>query len=99
MTVSPPEDSRPHTVLASMASAFVLLAAVFAIMGVADALDGRHDTRAGATLRAEDSDFFWKQVRTTFMFSGFTLLAAGGCFVASVALQSPSKPPASVDEG
>lgn len=73
-----------------MASAFVLLAAVFAIMGVADALDGRHSSRGGTTLRSEAPVFFWKQVRTTFMFSGFTLLAAGGFFIASVALRPPT---------
>lgn len=85
--MKPPRDAPPHRVLTSMAVGFVLLAAVFAFMGGADALDGRFDSKAGPSLRSDDAVFFWKQVRTTFLFSGISLLTAGGCFAASVVLR------------
>lgn len=89
--MSSPEDLRPHKVMATMAVGFLLLSAVFAVMGIADVLDGRFDSRAGSSLRSEDAAFFWKQVRTTFLFSGFTLLTAGGCLAASVIIRRSAK--------
>lgn len=89
MSLISAQDNRPDRVLASMAAGFLFLAAIFGAMGVVDCIDGRTDSKAGYTLRSEELEAFWRNVRITFGFGAAVLVASGVCYAGSVALRPP----------
>lgn len=72
--VLPPEDTRPHVVMGTMAAGFLLLAAFFFVSGLFNLLVGKISTRGGPVLRAESPELFAKLVWTGFGF-GLAMLA------------------------
>lgn len=73
-----------------MALVFFLLAALFVLMGVFDAVDGSVHTKVGSVLRSQSPELFWKLVRRSFGFGAVLIMVSGFCALGARALTAKS---------